>query len=68
MRLMAREADHWVRGAWVYANGMHACFYEGWCVKEDAEDTLKNIEKLVREVASLVNREGIRLSHSPPTS
>ena len=57
MRLMAREVGRWVRGAWMYANGMHTCFYEGWCAKEDAEDALKTIEKLVREVASLVKEE-----------
>ena len=56
MRLMAREFGRWVRGAWMYANGMHTCFYDGWCDKEDVEDALKNIEKLVREVAFLVKR------------
>ena len=37
MRLMAREFGRWVRGAWMYANGMHTCFYEGWCDKEDVD-------------------------------
>jgi HEPN domain-containing protein len=54
MRVMARELGSWVRGAWMYANGMHTCFYEGWCAREDVEDALKNIEKLVKEVASLL--------------
>ena len=54
MRRMTKEIGHWVRVAWMYANGMHTCFYEGWCAEEDVEDALKNIEKLVREVASLV--------------
>lgn len=56
MRLIAKEVGSWVRGAWMYANGMHICFYEGWCAKEDVEDALKTIEKLVKEVASLVKR------------
>ena len=56
MRLMVREVGHWVRVAWMYANGMHTCFYEGWCAEEDVEDALKTVEKLVREVASLVKR------------
>ncbi|MEB2836835.1 MAG: PaREP1 family protein [Desulfurococcales archaeon] len=54
MRLMAREVGRWVRGAWMYANGMHTCFYEGWCAREDVEDAIENIERLVKEVASLV--------------
>ena len=54
MRLMAREVGRWVRGAWMYANGMHTCFYEGWCTREDVEDAIENIERLVKEVASLV--------------
>ncbi|MEB3780820.1 MAG: PaREP1 family protein [Desulfurococcales archaeon] len=56
MRLIAKEVGSWVRGAWMYANGMYICFYEGWCAKEDVEDALKTIEKLVKEVASLVKR------------
>ena len=59
MRLMAREVGHWVRGAWMYAIGMHTCFYEGWCAREDVEDALKNIEKLVKEIASLVKKKKI---------
>jgi hypothetical protein len=57
MRVMAKELGSWVRVAWMYANGMHTCFYEGWCAEEDVEDALKNIEKLVREVASLLKEK-----------
>ncbi|RUM47275.1 MAG: hypothetical protein DSY37_03235 [Hyperthermus sp.] len=56
MRLMVKELGSWVRGAWMYANGMHTCFYEGWCARDDVEDAFKNIGKLVREVASMVKR------------
>ncbi len=52
MRIMAREMGPWVRDAWMHANGMHTCFYEGWCTSEDLEHSLENIEKLVRGVAS----------------
>jgi len=54
MRLMAREVGRWVREAWMYANGMRTCFYEGWCAREDVEDAIENIERLVKEVTSLV--------------
>ena len=54
MRVMAREAGSWVRGAWMYANGMHTCFYEGWCAEEDVKDALEAVERLVEEVASRV--------------
>jgi len=58
MRLMTREMGQWVRVAWMYANGMHTCFYEGWCAREDVEDAIKNIERLIKEVASLVKERG----------
>jgi hypothetical protein len=50
MRLMAKERGSRVRGAWMYANDMHTCFYEGWCTEKDVEDAPKNIEKLVKKV------------------
>jgi len=56
MRVLAREAGAWVREAWMYANGMHVCSYEGWCAREDAEDAYKRVEKLVGEVASRVEK------------
>ena len=56
MRLMAGEMGSWVRVAWMYANGMHMCFYEGWCAREDVEDALEHVEKLVEAVASKVKR------------
>ena len=57
MRLMAGEMGSWVRGAWMYANGMHTCFYEGWCAREDVEDALKAIERLLGETASKIKRD-----------
>ena len=37
---------------------MHICFYDGWCAREDIEDALKRIEKLVKEVAKRVSDIG----------
>jgi hypothetical protein len=33
---------------------MHTCLDEGWCAQRDVEEAYKRIERLVREVASLV--------------
>jgi len=50
MRRRVKELGLWVREVWMYANGMHTCFYEGWCDKEDVEEALKRVKKLVVEV------------------
>lgn len=55
-RVMEKELGKWVYGTWAIAQSMHVCFYEGWCVKEDIENALEEIEKLVREVASKINK------------
>jgi len=34
----------------MYANGMHTCFYEGWCDREDVEEALERAKKLVIEI------------------
>lgn len=56
MRLMIRDMGSWVREAWMFADGMHTCFYEGWRAREDVEDSIKRVEKLVQEVASRVKK------------
>ncbi len=53
-RIMARELGGWVSDAWYAAQSMHICFYEGWCSREDVEEALARIERLVREVERLV--------------
>ena len=52
--VLRRELGRWVSDAWAQANGMHTCFYEGWCAREHVEDALEEIEKLVREVEERV--------------
>ncbi len=61
MRKMVRELGGWIREAWMYANGMHTCFYEGWCTKEDAEDAIKRTEKLVTEVKARLQSQRKRI-------
>ncbi len=53
-RVLERELGGWVYDAWMAANGMRVCFYEGWCSGEDVEEALERIEGLVREVAERV--------------
>ena len=48
--LIAERLGGWVRDAWMYANSMHTCFYEGWCSKKDVSTAIKFIEKLVNNV------------------
>jgi len=36
---------------------MHVCFYEGWCDVRDVETAYKRVERLVREVSSLVKQK-----------
>jgi hypothetical protein len=35
---------------------MHICFYEGWCAGKDVETAYKRVERLVKEVDSLIKR------------
>ena len=53
---MRKELGKWVYNSWMAANGMHTCFYEGWCAKEDALDALEEIEKLVEEVEKKIRQ------------
>ena len=58
-RVLEGELGGWVYDAWMAANGMHTCFYEGWCTKEDVEEALARVEKLVKEI-----RENLRQSQA----
>ena len=56
-RRLEDELGEWVSDAWYAANTMHVCFYEGWCKEKDVATARKRIEKLVKEVASLVKKK-----------
>jgi len=43
-----------VYDAWMAANGMHTCFYEGWCSREDVEKAIERVKKLVEIVKTKV--------------
>jgi len=43
-----------VRGVFLEADSMHKNFYEGLATKEDVEDSLREVEKLVLAVSKCV--------------
>jgi hypothetical protein len=57
MRRLEEELGEWVHDAWMNATAMHVCFYEGWCTGKDISIASKRIEKLVKEVASIVKKK-----------
>ena len=56
-RRLEDELGEWVHDSWASATEMHICFYEGWCTEKDLATAQKRVEKLVEEVASLVEKE-----------
>jgi hypothetical protein len=48
--VLSEELGEWVRDAWMYANSMHTCFYEGWCSEKDVAAAIKYMEKLVNSI------------------
>jgi len=48
---VARELGGWVRAAFLKADSMRKNFYEGLATREDVEDSLRDVERLVSEVA-----------------
>jgi len=56
---VAKELGDWVRAVFRQAYSMHKNFYENQATKEDIEDTLREIEKLVKAI-----KEVLREAHS----
>ena len=48
---VARELGEWIRIAFKLADSMHKNFYENLATKEDVEDVLKEVEKLVSAIS-----------------
>ena len=53
---VAKELGEWVRTAFLKADSMHRNFYEGLATREDVEDALRDVEKLVKGVAESIGR------------
>ena len=47
---VARELGEWVRAVFRQADSMHKNFYEDVATREDVEDTLRDVEKLVTTI------------------
>ncbi len=50
------ELGEWARLAWLLADSMYKCFYEGECQPGDVETALEYAEKLVNEIAARMAR------------
>ncbi len=55
---VARELGDWVRIAFKLADSMHKNFYEGLATREDVEDALREVEKLVEAIGKSIQRRG----------
>ncbi|RLG74959.1 MAG: hypothetical protein DRO14_05145 [Thermoprotei archaeon] len=53
-RKIEKELGEWVYDSWMAANGMRTCFYEGWCSREDVEEALKRVSRLIEEIEKKV--------------
>jgi len=54
---VAKELGDWVRTAFLGADSMHKNFYEGLATREDVEDSLREVEKLVSAISEHVERQ-----------
>lgn len=48
--VIAREMGKWIYSSWNAANTMHTCFYEGLCGRDDVENALEEVGRLVKAV------------------
>jgi uncharacterized protein (UPF0332 family) len=55
---VARELGDWVRAVFRQADSMHKNFYENLATREDVEDALQEVEKLVKAVDEALAPEG----------
>jgi len=56
VRALVRETgDTEIRGAFSRAESLHANFYEVWMEREDVEDHLEHVERLVRKLDHLAS-------------
>lgn len=55
---VAKELGDWVRAVFRQADSMHRNFYENLATREDVEDALREVEKLVETVKRLLEQPG----------
>jgi len=54
---VARELGDWVRTAFLKADSTHKNFYEELATREDVEDSLREVEKLVSAISEHIKRQ-----------
>lgn len=54
---VARELGDWVRITFKLADSMHKNFYENLATREDVEDVLREVQKLVKAIAKTLKTE-----------
>ena len=52
--MVAEELGDWVKAVFRQADSMHRNFYEGLATREDVEDTLREVKKLVSAVSESI--------------
>ncbi len=55
---VAEDIGKWVYSSWNAGQAMHTCFYEGWCRRDDVENALEEVEKLVKTVEEKIRGRG----------
>lgn len=55
-RRLEDELGEWVHDSWASAAEMHICFYEGWCAEKDIDIAVKSVERLLKEIASMMKK------------
>lgn len=55
--VVEEELGNWVYDAWMAANGMHTCFYEGWCTEKKVREAIERVERLVNEIAKRIKQQ-----------
>ena len=53
---VAKELGDWVRIVFKVADSIHKNFYEGLATREDVEDSIKEVEKLVKAIANCLKK------------
>ncbi len=53
---VAKELGDWIRSVFRQADSMHKNLYEGLATREDVEDTLREVEKLVKAVKESIEK------------
>ena len=56
-KVLIEELGRWTYDAWMSANGIHTCFYEGWCTDIHVREAYQRIEKLVKEISTRIRKD-----------